>query len=93
MLTSTSPRLLFLPTQMRLCLTKYSNSRPSSLAIGITLDHECLDPLDRSFLSDSRAKASLSFAGEVQAMLEKIFATESVIDRRLKAEQQHEVFI
>lgn len=65
MFTSTLPRLLFLPIIIRLCRTKYSNSRPSSLAMGVTVltpDHSCLAGLTAPDFRASRAKASLSWS-------------------------------
>ena len=65
MFTSTLPRLLFLPIIIRLCRTKYSNSRPSSLAMGVTVltpDHSCLAGLTAPDFRASKAKASLSWS-------------------------------
>lgn len=63
MLTSTSPLLLFRPMVMRLWRTMYSNSLPSSLAMGAPLAsrfHCILEGLAGADLRASSAQASLS---------------------------------
>lgn len=61
-LTSTSPRELFLPMVIRFCRTMYSNSRPSRRAIAspVLSGLHCTLGLAGADLSASRAQASLS---------------------------------
>ena len=98
MFTSTLPRLLFLPMTIRLCLTKYSNSRPSSFAIGATL---LTTPAqkdrfgdDEPDLSANRAKASLSWSwlGEDIPQTDKIRSFQCCTSKQEPhgAKQQHE---
>lgn len=65
MFTSTLPSELFLPIIIRLCRTRYSNSRPSSFAIGataLTVDHTSRSGRELLDLRAKRAKASLSLS-------------------------------
>lgn len=69
MFTSTSPRELFRPMMIRFCLTIYSNSLPSNLAITVPLLsglHCTLEGLAGADLRAKRAQASLSWDCECE---------------------------
>lgn len=76
MLTSTSPLLLLRPMVIRLCLTMYSNSRPSSRAMGAPFDsgfHCIFVGLVGADLRARSAQASLSCVLEYVDMVSIFF--------------------